>query len=86
MFCERKTKKSIHKNYCIKNTSDKEIRKLTPTTICCKMLECFKSSIHTTIRVIKDIRSSDGYGIAMRNLDEYTEDGDLESDDIVCSV
>ena len=28
----------------------------------------------------------DGYGIAMRNLDEYMEDGDLESDDIVCSV
>ena len=29
---------------------------------------------------------NDGYGIAMRNLDENTGDGDLESDDIVCSV
>jgi hypothetical protein len=29
---------------------------------------------------------NDGYGIAMRNLDEYTEDGYLESDEIVCSV
>ena len=29
---------------------------------------------------------NDGYGIAMRDLDEYTEDGDLESDDVVCSV
>ncbi len=29
---------------------------------------------------------NDGYGIAMRNLDKYTEDGDLESDDIVCSI
>ena len=50
------------------------------------MMECFKSSIHTTIRVLKDIRSSDGYGIAMRNFDEYTEDGDLEGDEILCSV
>ena len=29
---------------------------------------------------------NDGYGIAMWNLDEYTKDGDLESDDVVCSV
>jgi len=68
MFCERKTKKSIHKNYCIKSTSDKEMTKLTLTTICCMMLECFKSSIHTTIRVIKDIRSSDGIMILKEGL------------------
>ena len=77
MFCERNTKKSIHKNYCIKNTSDKEIRKLTPTTICCKMLECFKSSIHTTIRVIKDIRSSDGIMILEDGLSSGFGDKDI---------
>jgi hypothetical protein len=40
------------------------------------------------LRIIINNREegNDGYGIAMRNLDEYTEDGDLESDDTVCSV
>ena len=40
------------------------------------------------LRIIINDREegNDGYGIAMRNLDEYREDGDLESDDIVCSV
>ena len=57
MFCKQNSKKLMHKSYCIKNTSDKEMTKLTLTTICCMMLECFKSSIHTTIRVIKDITS-----------------------------
>ena len=40
------------------------------------------------LRIIINDREegNDGYGLAMRNLDEYREDGDLESDDIVCSV
>ena len=51
--------------------------KLTLTTICCKMLECFKSSIHTTIRVIKDIRSSDGIMILEGGLSSGFSDKDI---------
>ena len=44
-----------------------------------------QAMIHMTIINNRE-EGNDGYGIAMRNLDENTGDGDLESDDIVCSV
>jgi hypothetical protein len=41
------------------------------------MLECFKSSIHTTIRVINDIRSSDGIMILEEGLSSGFRDKDI---------
>jgi len=41
------------------------------------MLECFKSSIHTTIRVLKDIKSSDGIMILEEGLSSSFSDKDI---------